>query len=54
VDRDRVLVMVEVHAQRAGRTLHNVAAHPLRVANGRITAWRMVDAKPSESDEFWS
>jgi ketosteroid isomerase-like protein len=54
VDADRVLVMVEVHAQRAGRSLHNFAAHLLRIADGRISDWRMVDAKPSESDEFWS
>jgi len=54
VDPDRVLVMVEVHARREGRSLHNFAAHLLRIAHGRITNWRMVDAKPSESDEFWS
>jgi ketosteroid isomerase-like protein len=54
VDTERVLVMVEVHAQRTGRSLHNFAAHLLRVEDGRITDWRMVDAKPAESDEFWS
>ena len=54
VDADRVLVMVEVHAERAGRSLHNFAAHLLRVSDGRITEWRMVDAKPAESDRFWS
>jgi ketosteroid isomerase-like protein len=54
VDPDRVLVMVEIHARREGRSLHNFAAHLLRVADGRITDWRMVDAKPSESDDFWS
>jgi ketosteroid isomerase-like protein len=54
VDADRVLVMVEVRARRKGRSLHNYAAHLLRVADGLITDWRMVDAKPSESDEFWS
>jgi ketosteroid isomerase-like protein len=54
VDADRVLVMVEVRARREGRSLHNFAAHLLRVADGRITEWRMVDAKPSESDTFWS
>jgi ketosteroid isomerase-like protein len=54
VDPDRVLVMVEVHAHREGKSLHNFAAHLLRVTDGRITDWRMVDAKPSESDEFWS
>jgi ketosteroid isomerase-like protein len=54
VDSDRVLVMVEIHAHRGGRSLHNFAAHLLRIADGRITDWRMVDAKPSESDQFWS
>jgi hypothetical protein len=48
------LVMVEVRARRKGRSLHNYPAHQLRVADGLITDWRMVDAKPSESDEFWS
>lgn len=51
---DQVLVMVEIHAHREGRSLHNFAAHLLRVADGRITEWRMVDAKPAESEEFWS
>jgi ketosteroid isomerase-like protein len=54
VDPDQVLVMVEIHANRGGRSLHNFAAHLLSIADGRITDWRMVDAKPSESDEFWS
>lgn len=54
VDGDQVLVMVEVRAERAGRSLHNFAAHLLRVADGRIAEWRMVDAKPTESDAFWS
>jgi ketosteroid isomerase-like protein len=51
---DDVLVMVEVHASRGGRTLHNFAAHLLRVQAGRITEMRMVEAKPAESDAFWS
>jgi ketosteroid isomerase-like protein len=54
VDRDRVLVMVEVRAERGGRSLHNFAAHLLRVADGRIAEWWMADAKPAESDAFWS
>lgn len=53
-DPDRVLVMVEVRARRGRRSLHNFAAHLLRVTDGRITDWRMVDAKPAESDRFWS
>ena len=54
VDSDRVLVMVEIHAQRGGKSLHNFAAHLLTVAGGEITEWRMVDAKPAESDRFWT
>ncbi|MGN6167384.1 MAG: nuclear transport factor 2 family protein [Solirubrobacteraceae bacterium] len=54
VDPDRVLVMVEVRANRGDKSLHNFAAHLLRIADGQIADWRMVDAKPSESDEFWS
>jgi ketosteroid isomerase-like protein len=54
LDGDTVLLMVEVRAQRKGKSLHNFAAHVLRIAAGRIADWRMVDAKPSESDEFWS
>jgi ketosteroid isomerase-like protein len=54
VNSDRALVMVEIHAERGERSLHNFAAHLLRVAGGRITEWRMVDARPAESDRFWS
>jgi ketosteroid isomerase-like protein len=53
-DRDRVLVMVEIRAERNGKSLHNFAAHLLRISDGRVTDWRMVDAKPAESEEFWS
>jgi ketosteroid isomerase-like protein len=54
VSPDQVLVMVEIRARRGARSLHNFAAHLVRVAGGRITEWRMVDAKPAESDAFWS
>jgi ketosteroid isomerase-like protein len=50
----QVLAMVEVHAARGDRTLENYAAHLLRVEDGAITEWRMVDAKPAESDAFWA
>jgi len=49
-----LLAMVEVRAERGGRTLHNFAAHLLRIADGRIAEWWMADAKPAESDAFWS
>jgi ketosteroid isomerase-like protein len=54
VDDGRVLIMVEVRAAKSGRALHNFAAHLLRVTDGRVAEWWMVDAKPAESDEFWS
>ena len=54
VDADKVLLMVEVRAERGGRRLHNFAGHLLRIDGGRIAEWWMVDAKPAESDEFWS
>ncbi len=49
-----VLVMVEVHAARDGRTLHNFSGQLATVADGRITELSMVDALPEESDRFWS
>ena len=54
IDEHLVLLMVEVRAERDGRRLHNFAAHVLRVDEGRVTEWRMADAKPAESDQFWS
>jgi ketosteroid isomerase-like protein len=53
-DDGQVLLMVEIRAQRGGKQLHNFAAHLLRVADNQITEWRMADAKPAESDEFWA
>ena len=54
IEDDLVLIMVEVHAERDDRRLDNFAAHVLRVADGRVTEWRMADAKPAESDRFWA
>ncbi len=51
---DQALAMVEVNARRGERSLQNFAAYLLRVHDGRITELRMVDAKPAESDAFWS
>jgi hypothetical protein len=53
VDPDLVLALVEVHAERDGRTLHNFAAHLLRLTDNQIAEWWMADAKPAESDSFW-
>jgi ketosteroid isomerase-like protein len=54
IDEQLVLLMVEIRAERDGRRLHNFAAHVLRVDDGHVTGWRMADAKPAESDQFWS
>ena len=53
VKPDQVLVMVEVKAERKGRTLHNFAAFLMDVRKGRIQAMRMVEALPAYSDAFW-
>ncbi|HUZ28307.1 MAG TPA: nuclear transport factor 2 family protein [Solirubrobacteraceae bacterium] len=54
VRQDLVLVMVEIHAARAGRSLHNHAAHLLLIPDGAVAEWWMVEALPADSDEFWS
>jgi ketosteroid isomerase-like protein len=54
VDTEHVLVMVKIRALRGSRTLENYAAHLLRVSNKQVVEWHMVDAKPAESEAFWS
>ena len=54
IEDDLVLLMVEVHAERDDRRLENFAAHVLRIADGRVTEWRMADAKPAGSHRFWA
>jgi ketosteroid isomerase-like protein len=54
ISPDQVLVMVEVTAARGERTLHNHAAHLLRVRDGKIAQMWMVEALPAYSAEFWS
>ena len=53
VSSDQVMVMVEVRAERKGRTLHNFAAFLMSVSDGQITRIWMVEALPAESDAFW-
>jgi hypothetical protein len=51
----QVLAMVEIEAERKGRTLHNHAGFLARFdGDGRIDELWMVDALPAYSDEFWS
>ncbi len=55
VDDRTVLTMVEIRAQRLGRSLHNFAGILLRLSgDGRLIEYRMVEALPEESDRFWS
>lgn len=54
VGDDQVMAMVEVHAERNGRTLHNHSGQLLRVVDDHVTELWMVDALPAESDAFWS
>ena len=54
IDSERALTMVEIRAEREGRSLHNFAAFLTRVVEGRVLQIWMVDALPAYSDEFWS
>jgi SnoaL-like domain len=51
---DLAMVMVEVHAARGGRSLHNHAAHLLFFDDQRVAEWWMVEALPAASDAFWA
>lgn len=50
----RVLAMVEIRAERNGRTLHNHAGFLLEFSEAGISRMWMVDALPEYSAEFWS
>jgi len=49
----QALAMVEIHAERTGRTLHNFAAFLATVIGDRLHERWMVDGLPASSDEFW-
>ncbi len=51
---DLAMVMVEVHAARGGRRLHNHAAHLLFFRDQQVAEWWMVEAQPAASDAFWA
>lgn len=53
VGDDRVLAMLEIHAARGGRTLHNYSAQLFAFTGPLITEIQMTDAKPEESARFW-
>jgi hypothetical protein len=50
---DQVLIMVEIRAERAGRTLHNFSAFLARFEREQVVELWMVEALPAYSDEFW-
>ena len=50
---DQALTMVEIRAERGGRSLHNFSAFLARVKGGEIVELWMVEALPAYSDEFW-
>ena len=54
VEPGRVLALVRVEARRGGAELHNFAGFLVRVADGRMADFWMVDALPAESAAFWS
>jgi ketosteroid isomerase-like protein len=55
IDPSSVLFMVEIHAERKGRSLHNFAGILIRLSEaGQMVEYRMVEALPEESDRFWS
>jgi len=53
VAADQALLMVEIRAERQGRTLHNYAAFLATVHASRVSELWMVEALPAYSDEFW-
>ena len=50
---DQSLTMVEIRAEREGKSLHNFAAFLTRVQGGEVVELWMVEALPEYSDEFW-
>lgn len=55
IDDRSVLFMVEIKAERLGRSLHNFAGILIRLTDdGMMSEYRMVEALPAESDRFWS
>ena len=54
VSDDQALTMLEVRAERNGRSLHNFTSFLGRVHDDRIAELWMVEALPAYSAEFWS
>ena len=48
------VVLVDAHAERAGKTFETHSVHVLHVDNGQVTEfWNFIE-DTSKSDEFWS
>lgn len=54
IDQDTVMFMVEIVAARKGLNLHNFAGIYLKLQDGQMLEYRMVEALPEFSDRFWS
>jgi len=53
VSSDQAMVMVEIRAERKGRSLHNFSAFLAKTHEHQISELWMVEALPAYSDEFW-
>lgn len=53
IEEDKVMIMVEVQAEKPTKKLHNFAAHLLQLKNGKIIEMWMVEVLPKYSEEFW-
>ncbi len=53
ISPNQVMAMIEIKAERKGRTLHNFTGQLMTVSNGQVKRMWMVEALPAESDAFW-
>jgi hypothetical protein len=53
VSPDQGLLMVEICAERNGKSLHNFSAFLARIRDDQVSELWMVEAIPAYSDEFW-
>ena len=53
INKEQVLVMIEVKAKKKRKKLHNHAAFLITVKRGKIESMWMVEALPAYSEEFW-
>ncbi len=53
VPPDQALLMVEVRAERKGRSLHNFSAFLSRVRDEQVSELWTVEALPAYSNQFW-